>query len=653
MAAELWNIKWVAFTRTITLWLAHHGLNNSPPDEAQFEGLLRQSRVSPEAVFQTAVVNYADTYLAPFICVAVADPRSPVQSLVSVPVQAFAAWVATQGTQATLEAPLRLTFPWLVVQKRATALEDWVWAQDHFRFPIPNHVSRHEPVRRAMPTVLRACRRIQGAASFTVLQPSEGEAGDRPVFVLLGDYHSPYTCDQPCEPPTCLRVESTFYEELNAACSPSSPCDVYMETWASRGVRSGEFPFRPEWGAAGPLLQAINTLLPCSIRHEQSGVSRPECRFPNLRVHYGDVRHADNEAQARLHVLQEALMAADPQVFHGAMEAYAGLVAPADMAEALLSPRATEGLVNPALAGDRLYHEFRQLDRRSQVLLVKAVQARDRVVPCYDCAGWVKRWVQLNHRAPAPVPMQVVGDVLEPPFSDLRWVTAVDVYTLARILKPPRDPRSPPVRVAVVHMGDFHCAQQTLLLQALGYRVVQSVVRGPISKRCLDLENPEREQRIPTPRQPLTRLVRPCGPVGDAAHVFHAVQGIPLSAVAHRPSILARALVGTEQNQLGPEAQRAFTAPWSHEEIVEHLKAMERAHGRLPRAHSIPRGSAFHRRMTPEMGALPTPAHSRTSMRTRARREGARLLRGLSLKRRNGRRVSKSARRRRKRPMYV
>ena len=593
--------KWDFFVDNLSRWL--QGLHfwkseNQLPEKADFQRAWQDSdKTNITAVFQKTVYGYVESALSALLCVAVGKLGDPTREVVDVPVQSFLAWVAQNKVDlSSTSEKFRLE-----TEGRPSLCRSYLYEYDFNGNGVPSAVHA-EKLRDGFPALLTSLKVLQGVVSYTLLQHPDNV--DLPSVVLIGDQHTDYSCpDGSCELPNCAKVDEGFWEALNASAGRERPIDIYIETWLSRSHRAGISPYKPNAMKAGALQRSISKLLPCSVRVAKAP-DKPTCMYPNLRVHYGETRSSDGE-ELRFVYLCDAVKANNPNTYREDIANIHYTQTAEAVAAATVSHLPWEGLTNPTLAGDRLYHEFRQLDKTFQLQLLEYVLNMQTMPYSYNLPSLLHEWLQLKLE-PAGLPAQVVADLNV--LDDIRdfinrAIVNVDLYTVARILKPHKDSASPPVRVAVVNMGDIHSAQQTLLFQAVGYEVVKCAISVDGTK-CLNLESPPAQVRVRPQLYTLenTKCHRLCGPVLSAVKAF---SGVPDADVA--VDALVEWCLGAEELTQQPLLQRA--------ELLRMFAAMEQAYKASPRSYMYQNYplKMYHdifKELSPTPSSPPSPASS-------------------------------------------
>jgi hypothetical protein len=338
-------------------------------------------------------------------------------------------------------------------------------------------------------------QQLRGVQSFMYLEPKPEWAArfpHLPILVLLGDEHKPDTCALPCdEALQCKRLggpSHSFvkYLDESSAFEGLDPDFVY-EDWVPKHHRhAARDPCVSELhSASSTLTQTARFLWDCA-----GPLRSPRCPLRRLRVHTGDVRSIIGQhTSARLRRKSEGSTTSPPSypdLFgllivagkQGQPKLFLDACATAcpgfpvqDIVHSMFSLDPSQDIENDLLRGERVAHEFYQLDPDIQEALKDAMAPNidAALVYPYDIEGAVIDWVQTCNPGQVMHPL-LLRDLRVLVYHALwlttRWSQAVDLYTLSRFLKRRKD-GSGASKFVAIYLGTAHVDNIVSLVRSM------------------------------------------------------------------------------------------------------------------------------------------------------------------------------------------
>ena len=354
---------------------------------------------------------------------------------------------------------------------------------------------------------------LRGVASFRYMEPKQEWAArfpHLPILVLLGDIHRPDACTLPCDEALhCTRVggpshsfvkyldESHLFDGLDP--------DFVFEHWVPKHHRDAS---REQFSTLFPsddrtLMQTAEFLWDCA-----GPLKSPRCPLKRLRVHVADIRNImTQQTLTRLGASSAGLMTDRPSYLdlfgflivagkQGQPQQFVDACAAAypgwhveDIVRSLFSLDPFEDIDNPWLRGERVAHEFYQLDPAIQATIREFISpgAEAALLYPYDIPGAVLEWLHTCKPGQVMHPLLVTDIEILVTYTlwfTPRWTQAVDIYAVSRFLKTPKDDGAHTSKFVVMYFGLAHTENIASLLRNMydTYAYTSDAVSG-----CVDL----------------------------------------------------------------------------------------------------------------------------------------------------------------------
>jgi hypothetical protein len=160
-----------------------------------------------------------------------------------------------------------------------------------------------------------------------------------------------------------------------------------------------------------------------------------------------------------------------------------------DIVRSLFSLNPLEDIDNPWLHGERVAHEFYQVDPiiRASILEFMGTGAEAALLYPYDIAGAVVEWLQTCKPGQVMHPLLVTDIEILVTYTlwfTPRWTQAVDMYAVSRFLKTPKGDGAHTSKFVVMYLGLSHTENIASLLRNMydTYAYTSDAVSG-----CVDL----------------------------------------------------------------------------------------------------------------------------------------------------------------------
>jgi hypothetical protein len=345
--------------------------------------------------------------------------------------------------------------------------------------------------------------RLLGPISYTYMAPRVGFE-DLPTIVLLGDMHTPETCDAPCDAKAnpldtqCASTSgepNTFLWHLNTMFAGLQP-DVFIEAWESQTDRRRKKLTAP----SDALLPSPLTSTKASLQACLFG-DRDKCPYKHLRAHVIDMRQnvfvGNTQPQESRDPTLETILGDVQNLQHGKLKRLWGFFYPEFTLQEVFTS-VVQGFVDPSVyfgtnpflqKYSRACHELAQLSPD----VYAALKTHAASIPQASLLHpWllasVADWLETGKEDSClPTEVAVPLDQITPkvyfPHYDM------DLYGIARALKVDRDGERK--RLVVFFVGYAHCETIAAFI-AFMYEIHRHV---HTETKCLNLRESVRIMR--------------------------------------------------------------------------------------------------------------------------------------------------------------